>query len=309
METVPAGAFNMGDHHGIGGRDERPVHAVWVGPFAIDRCEVSNAKMCAVVQWAFDNRHVTVTTNGVFNARGRKEQLLDLHDWNSEIRFSEGTFTVTEGREAFPCIEVTWYGALAYCNFRSLREGLKSCIDFADWTCDFRGNGYRLPTEAEWEKAARGGRGGFYYPWGGRVGPHHHHIDGRMANYWKSGDPYDDAPGYVYTTPVGHFAGFAHGGMTNRLHDLAGNVEEWCWDRYHRRWYSREASRKKNSTGPEAGSHRVVRGGSWISGQKEIWKGQPTHTATHHLRVANRDSRDPARGQHFRGFRCARTMK
>ncbi|MDA1045289.1 MAG: SUMF1/EgtB/PvdO family nonheme iron enzyme, partial [Verrucomicrobia bacterium] len=134
MVRIPAGAFKMGDALGLGGEDEKPVHTPRLSEFWMDRCEISNDDMREVMQWAYDQNRIHIATNGVFNTQGAVRELLDSDDWNAEIRFSDGVFSVAAGRENFPCVEVTWFGALAFTNFRSLQEGLDPCIDFNDWT-------------------------------------------------------------------------------------------------------------------------------------------------------------------------------
>lgn len=304
----------MGDVQKQGGGDERPAHPVNLDAFYIDRCEVSNAGMSEILQWAFVKGLVQFSSNGVFNTAGDPKLLLDIHDWNSEIEFKDGRFVPGAGREDYPCIEVTWYGALAYCNFRSMREGVPISVDFNYWQCVFDRPGYRLPTEAEWEKAARGGLAGQIFPWPGDRNEYSLNIKRSYANYWKSGDPNEGVAGYTFTTPIGYYqvsAAAAAGVLTNGygLYDMAGNVEEWCWDLYDRSWYERKDARQKNCTGPQRGEGRVVRGGSWLSGQKMEMKKQPSATWSYPLRVANREQRDAGRGQHFRGFRCVRMAR
>ena len=157
---------------------------------------------------------------------------------------------------------VNWYGAVAYANWRSARNGRDPSYDLLTWECDFEANGYRLPTEAEWEYAARGGEHDPYYmyPWGDT-------IDGSNANYWDSGDPYETSA-YSRTTLVGYYDGNqvpAGVDMANGygLYDMAGNVWEWCNDWYDEDYYS--TSPYDNPCGPATGTHGVFRGGSWIN--------------------------------------------
>jgi len=310
MATVPGGPFSMGDHYGLGWHDERPVHTVHVSEFLIDRHEVSNKEMCEVLQWAYDNKQLVVDAEAVRNLGGRARELFDLDDWNKEIVFADGKFSVKPGREEFPCIEVTWYGALAYCNFRSEMERLSPCIDFKDWSCDFKRNGYRLPTEAEWEKAARGGLEVNHFPWPGRGGNYDDHVDGSCANYWQSGDAYEQAD-YPHTTPVGYYNGEQTppgNVMTNGygLYDMAGNVWEWCWDYFTSDWYDSEKASRDDPTGPAGGTERVRRGGPWIKGQTLLAQGKTGGRLAYDLRCGERASSKPSSGRWNRGFRCVR---
>jgi formylglycine-generating enzyme required for sulfatase activity len=218
MRLIPAGEFQMGSNDGE--NDEKPVHTVYLDAYYIDETEVTNAQFKKFLQ---------------ANPEWQKDRIDRkyhdgnyLKDWNG--------IDYPDGKADHPVIWVSWYAAAAY----------------AQWA------GARLPTEAEWEKAARGGLVGKKYPWGDNIT----HDD---ANYSGTGgkDKWDSA------SPVGSFAPNGYS-----LFDMAGNLWEWCADEYDSSYYSK--SPKNNPKGPgvvitfknndfiNVTTRRVLRGGSWI---------------------------------------------
>ena len=242
MALMPAGSFTMGNTFSSEGfNHEVPTHSVYVSAFYMDRYEVTKALWDEVKAWNGGNGYGYSSGSGLGKAASH------------------------------PVHTVSWYDGVKWCNARSQKEGLVPCYytdaglttvyktgdvtPYVNWGA----NGYRLPTEAEWEKAARGGASGQRFPWGNT-------ITHGQANYYSSTSyAYDISPtrGYhltfndgvtPYTSPAGYFAPNGYG-----LYDMAGNVWEWCWD-----WYgSYSSGLQTDPRGPTSGSYRVYRGGIW----------------------------------------------
>jgi formylglycine-generating enzyme required for sulfatase activity len=303
---VPAGTFRMGDVADGVNASELPVHNVTLNSFIIGRYEVTNAQYCAALNWANTAGLVTVVSGvvkGVSNNQSYCNTTTVLPAY-SRIVWNGTVFSVVAGKEDHPMVMVTWMGAAAYCNWRSEMELKQPCYDTSTWACNFANNGYRLPTEAEWEYAARGGLDGLRYPWGST-------IVGAQANYSGSGDPYQVSP-YPYTTPVGFYDGSLRyktdfnwpgaatsyqttSGMNGyQMFDIAGNVNELCNDWFSSTYYSTRPDPDVNPTGPlTATAGRVIRSGSWNS-------------STNYCRLSQRDGASTTMAAHTIGFRIVR---
>ena len=205
---------------------------------------------------------------------------------------------------------VNWFDCVAWCNARSQQASLVPCYyTDAGFThaytnsvgtnvyLNLANNGYRLPTEAEWERAARGGLAGNRFPWGNTVTESQANYTARPANYSYDLGPYSGyntnfvAGPFPYTSPVGSFAPNAYG-----LYDMAGNVAEWCWDWYAAPPYPAGSAYLggTNPTGAGPGSgERVVRGGYWVD-------------YAYYARCAYRDHLNPGLIFYGIGFRCVK---
>ncbi len=235
MVYVPGGTFQMGSDEGNpdADGDEFPQHSVTLDDFWVDRTEVTNAQFAA-----FLNEQGNQTEGGV--------TWLDLESEYCPIEQVGGQYQPKSGYADHPVIEVSWYGADAYCQ----------------WA------GAQLPTEAQWEYAARGEQG-YIYPWGN---------DAPTCERAQFGD----CPGQ--TVPVGTLL---DGASWCGALDIAGNVWEWTAD-----WYGAySAGAQTNPTGPADGYSKVLRGGGWSCSQSDV-------------RAANRNNNVPGGRYGFFGFRC-----
>ena len=245
MVLIPAGTFQMGSDDANASDDEQPVHPVHLEAFFMDIYPVTNEQYRE-----FLNANPEWRKDGIDSKFHAGNYLLP---WDG--------FGYPPGKANHPVTYVSWYAALAYAISK----------------------GKRLPTEAEWEYAARGGLAGQTYPWGNDISPYRANYEGHLGN----------------TTAVGQYSANGYG-----LYDMAGNVREWCFDLYRASFYAGS----QDSRNPICGSHplqkladlsslafsygpRVSRGGSW--------KGSPGN-----LRVANRYRNKPIYASSHLGFRC-----
>ena len=277
MVLLPGGHFLMGteaaDAYAQDG--EGPVHAVQIDPFWVDRYAVSNARFLAFVAatgyvteaeqfgWAFVFAGLLPDDFPPTRRVAHAPWWRQVHgaDW----RHPEGPQSQIGDRLTHPVVHVSWNDATAFC----------------------RWNGGRLPTEAEWEYAARGGLEQRRYPWGDDVEP-----DGaQRMNVWQGRFPSLNtcADGYYGTAPVDMYLPNAYG-----LYNMTGNVWEWCPDWFSARYYSHAP--RGNPRGPRHGSQRVIRGGSYLCHRSYSYR----------YRVAARAANSPDSATGDLGFRCIR---
>ena len=270
---IPGGEFTMGDT--LGECEFATPHQINVSAFYMQKNLVSKAQWDEVREW------------------GVKHDYTDL---------PEGKGKATD----HPVQTVSWYDVVKWCNAKSEKEGLIPCYysdaaqttiyrtgsaNLANTMVKWSANGYRLPTEAEWEKAARGGLSGKRFPWGDTI-THGKANYGSTRNFiydvsqTRNSHPVYSKGGEPFTSPVGSFAPNGYG-----LYDMAGNVTEWCWDGYSSSYYT--SSPANDPRGAAAGP-RIRRGGGWM-------------TYASFCRVADRSYIAPSHSVNYTGFRAVRS--
>lgn len=242
---VEGGQFQMGSPEGE--THEKPVHTVKLSSFYISPFEVTQGLWHAVMKGTISNQRALMKPAGRLRGKGRTH----------------------------PMYFVSWYEAIEFCNKLSKMNKLDPCYSGSgeDIICDFEANGYRLPTEAEWEYAARGGQQSKGYTYAGS-----NSLD-LVAWYNGNSSLKSQQAGLKAPNELG-------------LYDLSGNVYEWCWDRFSK--YSSEA--QIDPVGSGTMEYRVFRGGSWSHGAE-------------YSRNSFRIAYPPDRRGNNLGFRVVRSYK
>jgi len=230
-----------------------PAHRVRIThDFLMDKYEVTTALYCEMLNRALARGEIVVEDGYVKNVVGDSQKLVLVDTpekkMNVPIVFSGDGFAPKKGMEKIPVSFITWYGAMFYCYERNVHEGFPQAVNITDWSCDIKSTGYRLPTDAEWELAARWTDDREY-----AFGPDPGHY--KPMNVQLNDDGFDNV-----LSPVGWFSpqGDSHDGIC----DLSGNVYEWVLDwqgLYDPSWVD---SVLVDPTGPETGLNKVCRGGS-----------------------------------------------
>jgi formylglycine-generating enzyme required for sulfatase activity len=265
MVQIPGNTFTMGSPAGEASRDsaEETQHQVTLTGFSMSKYQVTQAQYEAVT---------------------------GVNPSNFKSFVAPETSTANR-----PVENVTWYDAIEFCNKLSEQELLTPVytitgrtpatgypITAATVTPDWSKNGYRLPTEAEWEYACRAGTATPFNT-GNNITTDQANYDGRY--------PYNENQAGVFRNRTTGVESFAPNGWD--LYDMHGNVHAWCWDRYDKDYYS--SSPEQDPTGPVSGNFRVIRGGSWYSDG-------------HQLRSARRSNYEPNSRSYTIGFRVVRSV-
>lgn len=260
LVSINVGSFVMGSPGSESCRNglERRHSVNLTHDFVMKSTEVTNAEFIAMAQWAMDRGYATANEYGINdNLDGSTEELLDLDDGDQEIFFENGVLRCI--RPDHPVKEVSWYGAVSYCDWLSMYRGIERSYNHATWVCGTshpsQAFGFRLPTESEWEYSCRAGTTTAFY-------------NGTIFGYTTCSSSFlpdagwYDVNGDGWSHEVGQLDPNSYG-----LYDTHGNVAEWCNDWYDDTYYTYliDNGPVDNPQGPISADQRVVRGGYFYS--------------------------------------------
>ncbi len=252
LVAVPGGNFNMGSYNGD--YDEMPVVQVYITrDFYMGKYEVTNRQYADILTYALSQGELTGDYQNnitVRNLKGVSQELIDIDDSDCEISYNGTVFVPDNGKENRPAVEMTWWGAAFFCNMLSRQLNVNELYELDTWKCNFENTGFRLPTEAEWEYAAKY-NSERSYPWGDSA-----------PNLTKC----NHANNFLHTTDAGSFS--PQGDSQLGICDMAGNAWEWCNDWYN--YYPTTYPMLTDPTGYDAGYLKVLRGGNIHSSDYNI---------------------------------------
>lgn len=287
---INGGEFIMGNHDTNNSlnidADELPLHKVKINDFVVSVNEITNQQYIEFLNEYFKNNRIIVQ-NGIVYLKENNVILNYTSNYNQSyvINFNTSYFNIKTMVNYHPVVGITWYGAATFCNWLSYKNQLDSCYNLNTFSCDFSKDGYRLPTEAEWEYAARGNK---YFPYLNHANSDI--LDLNSVNINNSNDPYErnDNDSNLLTTPIYFYNGNLNekneynwnSGFLNYqtksnmnaygIYDIQGNVWEYVNDWYHKEYYSN--SEYDNPKGPDEEykfednkAYKVIRGGGWKS--------------------------------------------
>jgi formylglycine-generating enzyme required for sulfatase activity len=300
MLPVEGVTFWMGADTGTGESDEHPKHLVNLSPYSIGRFEITNAQYALILNWAMEQDEIIHRNGNTYSEKGNvfyKGRMIKEINGDSNILFQQGQFIpatkdgISLGNH--PVESVSWYGAVAYANLLSRLQQLTPCYDKNFNLIKPITNGYRLPSEAEWERAASWVPGTPSNKW--KFATKTNEMNSGQANF-KFHNPLKSVgmKTYPLTSPVGYFNGISPGTIDSPspvgCYDMSGNVHEWCQDSFS----NYTSVEKKDPIADKRSEFRMVRGGGWSS-------------AAANCRTTNRGWTNP--GMVFRsfGFRVAQS--